>query len=466
MLGDLAYKFKKPVALDFLDFSDEKKRRLVCEREVSLNRRLAPDVYLGIADLTGPGAPPEPAIVMRRLPEHLRLSHLVAEGLPLTDEVRRIARVVAAFHSGAETGPHIDREGTRDALRGRWSANLEQMAAANSAVDPGRIDEISSLVHQFLDGREALFKDRIHRRAIVDGHGDLTPDDIFCLPDGPRLLDCLEFDDTLRYVDRLDDIAFLAMGLEDLGATDAARVLIETWADDVGDTAPPALVHHFIAYRAFVRAKVGCLSGAQVHGEGAAMISTYVDLTLDHLRAGSVKLVLVGGPPASGKSTLAGAVADRLGMTSLSSDRIRKELAGLDPRSGAASGFATGIYSAAGTRATYATLLDRAGRLLALGESVVLDATWTSAADREAAEVVARRASAELVELRCSVDAETARQRIHTRESLSDADEAVAATLRDNASPWPSSHEIDTRRTLAECVQQASDLIRPQPMPD
>jgi uncharacterized protein len=266
LLGDLAFKVKKPIALAFLDFRDREDRRRVCATEVELNRRLAPDVYLGVGELTPPGGPAEPVIVMRRLPDRLRLSHLARNGRPIEDDVRRVARLVAAFHSGARTGSDIDRQGTRDALRRRWDANLEQAAAIPSSLDRTALDEIALLAHQFLDGRSDLFDDRIPRGAIVDGHGDLTPDDIYCLPDGPRLLDCLEFDDTLRYLDRLDDVAFLAMGLEDLGADAAASALLETWAECVGDPAPPALVHHFIAYRAFGRAKVGSLRGAQGHG--------------------------------------------------------------------------------------------------------------------------------------------------------------------------------------------------------
>ena len=466
LLGDLAFKVKKPIALDFLDFRDREDRRRVCAREVELNRRLAPDVYLGVGELTPPGGPAEPVIVMRRLPDRLRLSHLARNGRPIEDDVRRIARLVAAFHSGARTGPDIDRQGTRDALRRRWDANLEQAAAIpSSSLDRTALDEIAFLAHQFLDGRSDLFDDRIRRGAIVDGHGDLTPDDIFCLPDGPRLLDCLEFDDTLRYLDRLDDVAFLAMGLEDLGADEAASALLETWAECVGDPAPPALVHHFIAYRAFVRAKVGSLRGAQRHGPGGAAVVRYVETTLAHLRAGSVKLVLVGGPPASGKTTLSGAVADRLGMVVLSSDRVRKELAGLDPRSSAATEFGTGIYSPVATRATYDALLDRAELLLKRGESVVLDATWSAADDRDRAAALADAVSADLVELRCTIDRETARQRLQTRESLSDADETVAARLRDAAQPWPSSHEIDTGAPEQESVEQACGLIRPYPTP-
>jgi uncharacterized protein len=175
--------------------------------------------------------------------------------------------------------------------------------------------------------------------------------------------------------------------------------------------------------------------------------------------------VLVGGPPASGKTTLSGAVADRLGMVVLSSDRVRKELAGLDPRSSAATEFGTGIYSPAASRATYDALLDRAELLLKRGESVVLDATWSAADDRDRAAALADAVSAELVELQCTIDRETARQRLQTRESLSDADETVTERLRNAAQSWPSSHEIDTGGPEQESAEQAFGLVRPYPTP-
>lgn len=462
LLGDLALKFKKPIRLDFLDFSDRTARLRVCEREVELNRRLAADVYLGVGSLSAPGDMPEPVVVMRRLPDERRLTHLVASGQDVTDEVRAIAHEVAAFHTRARTGPEIEREGTREALRARWDANLERARATGSpALGPEPLGEVAGLVHRFLDGRSDLFADRLRRGAVVDGHGDLTTDDVFCLDDGPRLLDCLEFDDRLRYVDRLDDIAFLAMGLDRLGAPDAARLLVDTWASCLGDPAPPSLVHHFIAYRAFVRAEVGALRGAQHGGE----VASYLATALTHLRAGAVTLTLVGGPPASGKSTLAGAIADRLGMVVLSTDRVRKEIAGLDPQVHAPAAFGTGIYTPEHTQATYAAILHRAEQLLRRGESVVLDGTWSSAADRHRAAELAARTHADLVELRCEIDEATARRRFVTRDSLSDADEGVAARMRTDTDPWPASHPIDTRTELAESTGRACRVIRPHPLP-
>lgn len=462
LLGDLAFKVKRPVTLGFLDFSDLGTRQRVCEQEVRLNRRLAPDVYLGVGLLSAPGRPPEPAVVMRRLPEDRRLTHLVEEGSDIDDEIRAIARQVATFHAGARTGPDIDEEGTRDALHARWRANVARaVATGHAAFSTPALGEVVELVDRFLAGRDDLFADRLARGAIVDGHGDLTTDDAFCLDDGPRLLDCLEFDDRLRYVDRLDDIAFLAMGLDHLGATAAAGLLVETWASCIGDPAPPSLLHHFIAYRAFVRAEVGAFIGSE-HPED---VETYLATALAHLRVSAVKLVLVGGPPASGKSTLAGAVADRLGMAVLSTDRVRKEIAGLDPQVHAPAAFGSGLYDDEHTHATYTAVLERAERLLRHGESVVLDGTWTRASDRRMAADLAVRTGADLVELRCDVDTATARQRLATRQSISDADDVVAARLRVGADPWPSSTSIDTAAELGAAADAACRSVRPHPLP-
>src|SRR6266540_806293 len=128
LVWDRAYKMKKPVDLGFLDFSTEPARMEACHREVALNRRLAPDVYLGVADVTGPdGRPCEHLVVMRRMPEERRLSTLIATGAPVDEELRRIAHLVGAFHSRSERRPDIAAAGSRDALRARWTASFDQV---------------------------------------------------------------------------------------------------------------------------------------------------------------------------------------------------------------------------------------------------------------------------------------------------------------------------------------------------
>jgi aminoglycoside phosphotransferase family enzyme len=217
LLGSRAYKLKKPVRTDFLDYSTPDRRLAACRRELELNRRLAPDVYLGLAQVAnhddpsagpGQGSAPEPLLVMRRMPDERRLTSLIHSGADVRSELRALAKQLAAFHTRADRGPHIDAEATTDAVRRRWSANIAELRAMQPcALNTDLISKIESRAVAFLAGREPLFANRIASGRVLDGHGDLLADDIFCLDDGPRALDCLEFDDRLRYLDGLDDVA-------------------------------------------------------------------------------------------------------------------------------------------------------------------------------------------------------------------------------------------------------------------
>jgi aminoglycoside phosphotransferase family enzyme/predicted kinase len=458
LLGAHAYKLKKPVDVGFLDFSTRERRLDACRREVALNRRLAPDVYLGVADVSGPdGVPCDHVVVMRRMPDDRRLSALVAAGAPVADVVRRIARMIAVFHAGAERGPEISAQGGRDAIRARWRDSFDQVRALRRAApDNGMVAEIERCAVDFLDGRKPLFDARVADGRVVDGHGDLLADDIFCLDDGPRVLDCLEFDDKLRWLDGLDDVAFLAMDLERLGAADLAGRLLDWYAEFAADPAPPSLRHHYLAYRAFVRAKVAWVKQEQGDASAAATATEYAELARRHLRAGEVRLLIVGGLPATGKSTLSGQLADRLGMVLLSSDRLRKELAGLAPTVSAAAGYRRGIYAPEHTDRTYHELLTRAAALLARGESVVVDASWTSAEHRRLATEVAERTRSTLVPLRCTAPAEITLRRLRSRRgAFSDATPSVAAAMAVDADDWPQAWTVDTAGSPETALRQA-----------
>jgi aminoglycoside phosphotransferase family enzyme/predicted kinase len=466
LVGDRAYKMKKPVSLGFLDFTTRDTRHAVCQQEVVLNRRLAPTVYLGVWDVVDPdGNPCEHLVVMRRMPAARRLATLVRQGAPIDDEVRHIGRIVAAFHSRARRGADISREGTRDAIRGRWTDSFAQIVAYRGGVlDEKLAAEIEHETLEFLDGRKALFDERVSTGRIVDGHGDLLAEDIFCLPEGPQLLDCIEFDDRLRYLDGLDDIAFLAMDLEYLGRPELAARLLHWYAEFAADPAPASLRHHFVAYRAFVRAKVACLRYGQGDAAAGVDVGRHAELTAAHLRQGRVCLVVVGGSPATGKSTVAGALADRLGAVLLSSDHVRKELADIDPLTPAPASFGEGIYTDAWTERTYAELLTRAERLLARGETVILDASWTRVARRMAAVKVAEGTHSTFVPLLCAADDDLVAARLRSRPgSASDADEAIAARLRRETEPWPEATVIRTDGSLDSSVAQALNAVGSMP---
>lgn len=449
-IGDRAYKVKKPLDLGFLDFRTREQREAVCHREVELNRRLAPDVYLGVADVVGPdGELWDHLVVMRRMPPGRRLSTLARSGVDVDDDVRAVARLVAAFHARAERSDETKRTGTRDAVAGNWEANITEMARfVGTTLDRETASRVAELARGYLAGRSALFDQRIGAGRVRDGHGDLLADDVFCLEDGPRILDCLEFDDRLRYGDVLLDAAFLAMDLERLGRGDLGARFLGWWGEYSGESHPASLADHYIAYRAQVRAKVACLRAEQGDPAAADEARQLLDLCRRHLEQARIRLVLVGGLPGTGKSTVATGLAERAGMVLLRSDEVRKELAGMDSGRRAGAPYRAGIYRPEHTARTYQALLDRAGTALGLGESVVIDASWTDQRWRERAAEVAAGTSSELVELRCSLPAGEAARRIAARTAAgddpSDATPEIAVAMASAADPWPLATTIET----------------------
>lgn len=252
------------------------------------------------------------------------------------------------------------------------------------------------------------------------------------------------------------------MDLEQLGAPQAAAFFLTAYSEYSGDPAPSSLRHHYVAYRAFVRAKVALIQARQGTPGAEAAARRLTTTTLLHLRTSAVSLTLVGGLPGSGKSTLSGALADRLGVTLLSSDRLRKELAGIPGDQPASAAYGKGIYTPEWTGRTYAALLERASALLSNGESVVLDATWTDAAQRKAAVRVAERTSADLVALHCQVPDEVAAARLTTRPpGVSDAGPEVAAAMATAKQPWLQAVVVDTSGPLEAAVVQALAAVRP-----
>ncbi len=460
-VGDRVYKLKKPVTLDFIDLSTPSARARLCQREVALNRRLAPDVYLGVVEVIGTdGVPCDSMVVMRRMPDERRLSTLVRQQGRSDDCLREVARVIASFHAKAETSPLIAQAGTIEVVRAHWESNLATMQPfVGTVLDVDVSARVAALAHRYLDGRARLFGTRIEEGKVRDGHGDLLADDIFCLDDGPRILDCIEFDDQLRYGDVLADVAFLAMDLERSGAPESGVRFLGWYREFSGETYPATLAAHYIAYRAHVRAKVACLRSAQGDVSAGAEAAQLLELAHDHLRLGRVVLALVGGLPGTGKSTLAVDLADRLGWSVLRSDEIRKDLKGIGHTIRRDDAFGAGLYDARSTAATYEALLGRARTMLQLGEPVILDASWNSDEWREAARAIAADTAADLVELRCDAPTDTTRQRLVVRAAsdadASDATAAIAARMAEAADDWPTAVMIDTSRTREQSVATA-----------
>lgn len=459
-LGDRVYKLSKPVRTPFLDFSTRELRQADCQREVALNLRLSPDVYLGVLDVCDPtGQPVEHLVEMRRLPDIARLSTMVADPDFDVAHPSRVARRLTAFHEQADRSPEIDLAGSVEHLSMLWETNLaETEPYLGRYLEPLAHAEIARITRAYLAGRQVLLGERVARGRIVDGHGDLLAEDIFCLPDGPRILDCIEFDERFRWGDVLYDTSFLAMDLEHLGRPDLARRFLAAYREFSCETHPASLEHWYIGYRALVRAKIACLAADGGDADAPALAAAFLGQSARELAATEVHLVLVGGLPGTGKSTLAQGLGERLDWDVLRSDELRKEFA--------VGGAEADLYNQEMTARTYEELLERARIALQHGESVILDATWLDPAHRQSARRLATRTHAAYHELCCQLDLRQAEDRIRARMALgwdpSDATPQVLASLAARTTtPWPGAAVVDTSAPPARVVDNALPLVRP-----
>lgn len=464
LVGDRAYKIKKPVVTDFLDFSTRERREQACAHELALNSRLAPDSYLGVGHFSAPGGDSEPVIVMVRHPDELRLSTMVRGGEPVAEHLSAVALVLCRFHTSASRDREVDAQGRVDAITARWQENLTELhryaGGGVPGLDPGLVVEIDRLANDFIAGRAVLFATRIGARKMVDGHADLLADDIFCLEEGPALLDCLEFDDHLRYVDVIDDAAFLAMDLEFLGRRDLAALFLSRYAELADDDAPVSLRDFYIAYRAVVRAKVDCVRHSQGRDGAAADARRHLEIARDHLRAGAVRLILVGGGPGTGKTTLARSLAEEIGAQVISTDDVRAEMVRLGEITGEPGTLDGGLYTPENIDAVYSGVLRRAHLALCEGRSVVLDGTWQDPRHREQARQLAADNVAVPLEFACAapLDAAVARVRGRTDTASQVTPEITTALADRDEGVWAGAHRLDTTRPHAVSVAEARDV--------
>lgn len=454
LAGELAYKLKKPLVLDFLDYGDAGRRRTMCEEEVRLNRRLAPDLYLGVrgvalgrqhGELTAPDdrRAIDFVVEMRRYDEARTLAAALARGDLRREQVWEVGRALADFHGAAR---RVSGAGSPVLAAERLvQRNLQELLGI---VEPrgeiGRVLGLQRFVHAFISRHAGMFKGRAARGDVREGHGDLRAEHVLLGPP-VEVVDCVEFDRSLRELDVADDLAFLVADLAALGGERFAGPLVSAYREAGGDPGDGALLAFYAAHRALVRAKVELVRAAQLpsrsaeHGHASARSRELIGVAERFAwRARLPLVIIVCGVPASGKSHLAAALAELSGLPHLSSDMTRKRLAGLHHAQRAPAQ----RYSAAWNARTYRELARRTARAVATAGGAIVDGSFRHLPDRQAfTSALGAPVPLQFVECRAprAVLAARAAQREHDPGRVSDAD--LTVTMRELGS-WEPLDEV------------------------
>jgi hypothetical protein len=438
------YKIKQPVNLGFLDFTTLESRRINCESEVLLNRRLAPDVYLGVLavcdeghelhfTVVPPGAPRPPNVVewvvrMRLLPQDGFLLHKLLAGTAADSDLHRVIDRLLEFYHNQPPLIGDAAIATIAATHNNIEANFQTARSIPHDILPEyRLEFLQTGAESFESKHQSLLHQRASNGWIRDCHGDLHLEHIHLSSDQVRIYDCLEFADSLRQIDIACDVAFLAMDLDFHHRSDWSRLLIQRLTHELPDPDLPLLIRWYQSYRACVRGKVEYLrsisetAAAQETATAQTNAQRYFLLAARYLFSGSKPRILAfAGQSASGKSMLAEFAATETGWPLFSSDQIRKELAEIPLFHRVSATERAALYSVQMTESVYTAIRTRAAESLNSGKSVILDATFSDRAQRAQVTALAARTNTELIWTIAEAPEDIRRERLRGRAQRTD----------------------------------------------
>lgn len=448
LTGSFAYKIKKPVNLDFLDFSTLERRHHFCEEELRLNRSWAPELYLEVVPITqvdgvvrvgGEGTPIEYAVRMRQFDHAARLDRLIQRGRLSNDDVIELAEEIARRHKSARRVTPTPRlQATTEKLI--WD-NFDEL---QGEVPDQLLHRLRAWLQSRIDMHRPILQERGHNGFFRECHGDLHLANIVRLEEGIRAFDCIEFDRELREIDVVADYAFLAMDFITRGVVGHAYTFVNRYLEKTGDYIGSCLMPMYVLYRAMVRAKVAVI-GREQHAartdraEDRHTINRYCALARACISDRRPVLVLMTGLSGSGKTWLSTRLVPALPALRLRSDLERKRMFGLDETAVSESGIGAGIYEAEASHAVYQRLLATSEKLLNAGISVILDAAFLDAGYRRLARRLARSCNVRCVMINAVADEQTLSLRLNRRKASGDFSEADLEVLR---------HQVATRDPL------------------
>ncbi|MEQ8763608.1 MAG: AAA family ATPase [Planctomycetota bacterium] len=484
--GERVYKVKKPVDLGFLDYATLERRRSFCIEEVRLNRRLAPDTYLGISairrdqrgiyvvdpveaeDLAADDAVVEYAVAMKRLPSVRMMDRLLESHEVDNAMLSALARKLQAFHAQADRGPEIDAHGRPESIAFNVTENFDQTRERiGDTVSPRLHAALEARARAELERLRPTFEKRLAAGRVCDGHGDLHSGNVcFRSVDDIVIYDCIEFAPRFRSGDVACDLAFLTMDLDLRRLRGFSGYLARRYAELAGDESLLEVEPFYKAYRAMVRAKVTGMKSQGPRIEEAERLEArreamrYFHLAASYLLPPAV--ILVCGLPASGKSWAVEPLSTPFEAAVLSSDRTRKRLAGVRESSRHKPGVDVGLYGQEMSDRTYACLLEEAQGHLRDGRSVLVDATFHQAARRAPFAELAKEQGVPLLAVHLDPPEDVILERLERRAkdpvAISDADVNVYRALKERWEPLKDLptvvHWTDSTRPPEELVAE------------
>lgn len=442
LTGPFAYKIKKPVRFDFIDASTLERRHHYCNEELRLNRRLAPQLYLDVIAITsssgrvmagGRGSPIEYAVRMQQFDASDELPRLLARDDVSMNEISALGELLARFHLSAPVAPRTGIHEKSQLMYESVFGNLAHLVAHVERLEP--IAGLRGIVDWTCDNApllETLSEAREHLGRIRECHGDLHAANIVRLQSRLAPFDCLEFDPQLRWIDVINDVAFLVMDLVSHKRGDLAFTLLSRYLEITGDYEGIGLLRFYAVYRALVRAKVDALTAEQVPQRAAELhdrLRQRVHTAVQWTHPQQSALILMHGASGSGKSWLSERLTGALPALRARSDLERKRLAAEEAPRQAAIPSPHSIYSPEFSHRTYGRLADCAENCLRAGFSIIIDAAFLDPSDRELFHSLAMRLRAPYLIVSCKADrAElTARvsKRLREGHDPSDADLAI-----------------------------------------
>ncbi len=442
LTGNFAYKIKKPIRLEFLDFSSLEQRRHFCEEELRLNRRWAPDLYVEVVPISGSfadpkvggeGEPIEYAVKMLQFPQSAQLDAQLDAGLLTDADMIALAERIATQHG---TIPACTQLSEKDTLRLVRHPMLENIEHLKQHVSWGELQGLAAWTGKNLQELWSTLIQRQEGGFVRECHGDLHLANLVRLPSGISAFDCVEFNAELRNIDVISDVSFLVMDLISRGRQDLAYSFINRYLECTGDYTGMSVFGLYFVYHALIRAKIAAIHSIERSDESDRQrdldeMSHHCSVARRFTETSRPCLILMHGFSGSGKTWLSQQLISRLPAIRVRSDIERKRRYGLGESAASGAGVGTGIYDSSAKADIYKTLAAAAETSLRVGQNVIADASFLKREDRQGFRALAQRIDADFIIVDSHAAPDELLRRVQSRKrKASDASEADVNVLQ------------------------------------